>query len=199
MNIQENLFPPENCINRIHRQQTNGHNSCVLWLTGLSGAGKSTLAAALEQKLHDAGVRSYILDGDLIRRGLNKDLDFSPQGRTENIRRLGEVSKLLMDAGLVTIVAAISPYEEDRNKVRNMFGSGEWFEVYVKCELEVCMQRDPKGIYARARQGVIQNFTGISAPYETPSSPDLVLDTEHCCIDECVAEMYDWLYPHKLF
>lgn len=193
MSLQENLFPPETFVTPNDRQQKFGHKSCVLWFTGLSGAGKSTLASALERRLYDIHVYSYILDGDRLRKGLNKDLDFSPEGRAENIRRLGEVSRLMMDAGLITIVAAISPYREDRANVRQMFEPGNWFEVYVKCGLDICMQRDPKGIYAKAAQGLIPNFTGVTAPYEAPASPDLLLDTENCSIDECVEILYDWL------
>ncbi|HEY8514376.1 MAG TPA: adenylyl-sulfate kinase [Candidatus Binatia bacterium] len=164
-------------VNRADREKINGHKGCTVWFTGLSGSGKSTIAVAVEKALWDRGVRAYILDGDNIRHGLNSNLGFSPEDRTENIRRIGEVAKLFTDAGIVTLTAFISPYRADRDKVRNIMGPGDFIEVYVDCPLEECEKRDVKGLYAKARAGQIKEFTGISAPYEAPENPELVLRT----------------------
>ncbi|MCR8996800.1 MULTISPECIES: adenylyl-sulfate kinase [Brevibacillus] len=164
----------------------NGHKSCVLWLTGLSGSGKSTIAFAVERALFAQKIRSYVLDGDNIRHGLNKNLGFSKEDRQENIRRVAEVAKLFVDAGLMTIVSFISPYEEDRQMARMLFADQVFYEIYIKCPLEVCEQRDPKGLYKKARTGEISQFTGISAPYEPPVNPDFILETAHCSIEEAV-------------
>lgn len=160
------------------RQRLNGHKSGIVWLTGLSGSGKSTLANALQERLHAAGVRSYVLDGDNIRHGLNRDLGFSRADRTENIRRIGEVAKLLADAGLIAVAALISPFRSDREWVRRLMEEDEFIEVYVKCPLETCERRDPKGLYAKARKGGIAEFTGISSPYEEPLAPEVVIETD---------------------
>jgi len=158
------------------RVRLNGHRSAVIWYTGLSGSGKSTLAHAVEEALFDKGCRTYVLDGDNIRHGLNKNLGFSPADREENIRRIGEVAKLFMDAGIIAMTAFISPYRADRDKARALAGDN-FIEVYVKCDIDVCEQRDTKGLYKKARAGEVKEFTGISAPYEEPLDPELIVDT----------------------
>ena len=172
-----NIHWHEGQIKKEDRERLNDHKGVCLWFTGLSGSGKSTIALEAESLLFERGARTYVLDGDNIRHGLNKDLGFSPEERTENIRRIGEVSKLFVDAGLVVMTAFISPYREDRNTVRNSMKEGEFVEIYVECDLEVCEQRDPKGLYKKARAGEIKEFTGIDAPYEEPESPELVINT----------------------
>src|SRR6185436_8623315 len=173
-------------VTRADREQLNGHRGCTVWLTGLSGSGKSTIAVELEKRLWDRGVRAYILDGDNVRHGLNKNLGFSPADRTENIRRIGEVAKLFTEAGMVAITAFISPYREDRDQVRALMPD-DFVEVLVECPLEVCEQRDVKGLYQKARAGQIKEFTGISAPYEPPAKPELALRTDRQSVDESVA------------
>jgi len=173
-------------ITRADREQLNGHRGCTVWLTGLSGSGKSTIAVELEKRLWDRGVRAYILDGDNVRHGLNKNLGFSPADRTENIRRIGEVAKLFTEAGMVAITAFISPYREDRDQVRALMPD-DFVEVLVECPLEVCEQRDVKGLYQKARAGQIKEFTGISAPYEPPAKPELALRTDRQTVDQSVA------------
>lgn len=175
------------------RQQLNGHKSCVLWFTGLSGAGKSTLANAVEKRLYELGLRSYILDGDNVRHGLNKDLGFSADDRKENIRRIAEVSKLFVDAGFISITAFISPFREDRQVARDLLEPGEFIEVYVKCALNECENRDPKGLYAKARKGEIPDFTGISSPYEEPLDPELVIETDLLTLEESVDRVIRYL------
>lgn len=164
-------------ITKDDREKQNGHKAVVIWFTGLSGSGKSTLAHAVENALFDAGCRTFVLDGDNIRHGLNKDLGFSPEDREENIRRIGEVAHLFTQAGVIAMTAFISPYRADRDKARAIAGEGNFFEVYVKCALDVCEQRDPKGLYKKARAGQIPEFTGISAPYEEPDKAEIVVDT----------------------
>lgn len=176
-------------ITKEDRQKLNNHKSCVLWFTGLSGAGKSTLATEVERELFKYGIRTYVLDGDNVRHGLNKNLGFSPDDRKENIRRIGEVAKLFVDSGLFVITAFISPYREDRDMVRAMHPEGEFIEVYVKCSIDVCEQRDPKGLYKKAREGEIKDFTGISAPYEEPSVPELVIESDKQDIDVSVQQV----------
>ncbi|TFE27278.1 adenylyl-sulfate kinase [Cohnella luojiensis] len=185
-------------LNIRDRYALNGHRSCVLWFTGLSGAGKSTLAAAVERKLYALRIRSYVLDGDNIRQGLNKNLGFAPEDRTENIRRIGEVSKLLSDAGLFAVVACISPYKADRDSVRSMFREGEFIEIYVKCSIEECERRDPKGLYQKARSGEIPNFTGLAAPYEPPVNPELIMDTETRSIAAMADTIMQYLEEREL-
>ncbi len=176
-------------IAREHREERNGHRGACLWFTGLSGSGKSTLARRVEEKLFELGMFVYVLDGDNVRHGLNKDLGFSPEDRTENIRRIGEVSKLFTDAGAVTVTAFISPYRSDRDQVRKIMKEGDFFEVFVSAPLEVCEQRDPKGLYKKARAGQIPEFTGISAPYEEPLKPELVIDTAKHDLEQCVEQV----------
>ncbi len=181
-----NLTIHESLVTPADRRTAFNHGSCVLWLTGLSGSGKSTIAAEVERTLLTRGVHTYVLDGDNVRHGLNADLGFSDEDRNENIRRIGEVTKLFVDAGMVVLTAFISPFREDRDRVRSLLSPGEFFEVYTKCSLEVCEDRDPKGLYAKARAGKISDFTGIDSPYEEPLNPELVLDTGELSVWECV-------------
>ncbi|WIG48058.1 adenylyl-sulfate kinase [Bacillus halotolerans] len=169
-------------IQKSDRQSLNGHKSCALWFTGLSGSGKSVLANAVDEKLYHMGIRSYVLDGDNIRHGLNRDLGFRTEDRIENIRRIGEVAKLFVDSGQMILTAFISPFREDRDMVRELFPDGEFLEIYVKCPLQVCEQRDPKGLYKKARNGDIKHFTGIDSPYEAPLSPDLIIESDQTSI-----------------
>jgi len=168
----------------------------TLWLTGLSGAGKSTIACALERRLLDGGHAAYVLDGDNVRHGLNRDLGFSPQDRTENIRRIAEVARLLNDAGLIVITAFISPYREDREMARSIIGGDDFLEVHVNTPIQVCEERDPKGFYKLARAGELPAFTGISAPYEPPQDPLCTVDTAVNSIDECVDLLKGLLGPY---
>lgn len=173
-------------IHRAQRERRNGHKGCVIWLTGLSGSGKSTLAHAVEERLFEMGCNTYVCDGDNVRHGLCGDLGFSPQDRAENIRRIGEVAKLMMDAGVITLTAFISPYRADREQARGLVAAGDFIEVYCRCSIEVCEQRDLKGLYQRARAGEIKEFTGISAPYEAPEQAEIVVDTGRETVDGCV-------------
>ncbi|MCH8546753.1 MAG: adenylyl-sulfate kinase [Cryomorphaceae bacterium] len=181
-----NIIPHDHQITRDMRNKRHGHTSKVIWFTGLSGSGKSTLASALEVVLHEKGVHTYILDGDNIRSGLNKDLDFSEQGRRENIRRIGEVANLFIDAGVVVLSAFISPFEEDRRKVREIVGENNFIEIFVDCPLDICEQRDVKGLYKKARAGLIKNFTGIDSPFEQPKHPDIHVNTHTHSIAQCL-------------
>ena len=174
-----------------------GHKSAILWFTGLSGSGKSTVSVALEATLHERGIHTYRLDGDNVRHGLNKNLGFSPGDRMENIRRIGEVSKLMVDAGLFTLTAFISPYQEDRDQVRALVEADEFIEVYMKASLETCEKRDPKGLYKKARLGEIKDFTGIDAPYEEPISPEITIDTNKVSIEESVNTIISHLIENK--
>ncbi len=188
-----NLVWHASSITKEARQSLNGHKSGVIWLTGLSGSGKSTLANALQERLYELGARSYVLDGDNIRHGLNRDLGFSPADRTENIRRIGEVAKLFVDAGMIVMTAFISPFREDRELARGLVEKDEFIEVYVKCPLEECERRDPKGLYARARKGEIADFTGISSPYEEPLAPEIVIETYRQSLAESVERIVRYL------
>lgn len=188
-----NLYWHNPSITIHDRWESNRHKSCILWFTGLSASGKSTLANALSRKLHDLGVKCYVLDGDNIRHGLNKDLGFSPEHRKENIRRIAEVAKLFVDAGLIVMTAFISPYKEDRDRARKLAKEGEFIEIFVKCCLEECERRDPKGIYKKARSGEIKEFTGISAPYEEPENPEIVVETDKFTLDECLDKIVGYL------
>jgi adenylylsulfate kinase len=176
-------------VSREEREKIAGHKGCTVWLTGLSASGKSTIANLVDAALADRGLRSYILDGDNVRHGLNKDLGFSPADRTENIRRIGEVAKLFTDAGVIVLTAFISPYRADRDQVRQIMRPGDFVEVYVHAPLEVCEQRDPKGLYKKARAGEVKEFTGISAPYEEPGKPELLLNTQGKTPEECAEEL----------
>lgn len=171
------------------RQKANGHNSFLVFFTGLSGSGKSTIANALEQKLYDLNIKTYVLDGDNIRKGINKNLSFSEKDRSENIRRIGEISKLFVDAGIVVLAAFIAPYEKDREFIKTILGSDNYVEVFVNTSLEECERRDVKGLYKKARKGEIKNMTGISAPYEKPKTPAIKLSQEQS-VEEAVALIY---------
>ena len=180
-------------VTRERRNQLNKHKSVVLWFTGLSGSGKSTMSHALEERLFNKGCRTFVLDGDNVRHGLNSNLDFSHKDRTENIRRIGEVSKLMMEAGFIIMTAFISPYREDRIAVRNLIPNGDFIEIYCKASLETCEARDVKGLYKRARAGKIKNYTGISSPYEVPENADLIIDTEQETIEDSVSIIISFL------
>lgn len=180
-------------VSRRDRAALNGHGSGVFWLTGLPAAGKSTIAHGLEKELHDQQVRAYVLDGDNVRHGLNADLGFSREDRRENLRRITEVSRLFADAGVIVICAFITPFEEDRRFIRRQLGDEHFVGVYVKCSLETCEQRDPKGQYKKAREGMIREYTGVSSPFEEPGSPDIVLDTERLTAEESVKVLLDHL------
>lgn len=188
-----NITWSHSSVPREARIQLLGHRAATLWFTGLSGSGKSTVALALEKILVDRGIHSYVLDGDNIRLGLNSNLGFSPEDRTENIRRIGEVAKLFNDAGVIVLTAFISPYRDDRNRVREILPPGEFIEVWVDCPVEECERRDAKGLYKKARAGEIPNFTGISAPYEAPEAPELVLRTAEEDREHCVQKALDLL------
>ncbi len=180
-------------ITKEDREKLLNQKGATIWLTGLSGSGKSTIAVELEHALVENKHQAYILDGDNIRHGLNKNLGFSPEDRTENIRRIGEVAKLFTEANLITIAAFVSPYREDRNNVRKLLNHGEFIEIYVKCSLEVCEERDTKGLYKKARAGEVKDFTGISAPYEEPLNPELTIDTSELSVEESTRSILNYL------
>jgi adenylylsulfate kinase len=188
----------ESNITKEDREKLNGHKAVVIWFTGLSGSGKSTLAHAVEQALYDKGCRTIVLDGDNIRHGLNKNLGFSPEDREENIRRIGEVAKLFTEAGVIAMTAFISPYRADRDKARELLKAGDFIEVYVKCALDVCEERDVKGLYKKARAGEIKEFTGISAPYEEPANPEIVVDTGAETLEESTRKVLAYLEECKI-
>lgn len=185
--MQENVIPHNYSSNRSQRQALKGHGSFLLWFTGLSGSGKSTIANAVEQALVADGIHTYSLDGDNVRKGLNNNLTFSPEDRKENIRRIAEVAHLMVDAGLVVLAAFVSPYEQDRANIKKIVGDQNYVEVFVNTPMEECERRDVKGLYAKARAGEIQNFTGINAPYEAPKDPDIEIDTTKHSVAEAVA------------
>jgi len=180
-------------VSREDRQRTHGHRGATLWLTGLSGSGKSTLAHRVERLLLEEGCFVYVLDGDNVRHGLNGDLGFAPEERKENVRRVGEVAKLFTDAGALVITAFISPYRDDRARVRSMMEEGDFLEVHVAADLATCESRDPKGLYAKARAGEIPQFTGVSAPYEAPEKPELRVDTGAADVQACAEEVVEYL------
>lgn len=184
-------------ITKVDRQQLNQHKSCVLWFTGLSGSGKSTLANEVERELHVLGVRTFLFDGDNIRHGLNKDLGFSDEDRIENIRRIGEVSKLFVESGQIVLTAFISPFQSGREEARRLFPKGEFVEIYVKCPLHICEIRDPKGLYKKARKGEVSNFTGIDSPYEVPEEPELEIDTEKMSLQQSVQSVLLYLQDNN--
>jgi adenylylsulfate kinase len=194
----ENTVWHTSSISRSDREQLNGHKSCILWFTGLSGSGKSTLSHAIEDRLYKMGVRTFVLDGDNVRKGLCKDLGFSDSDRRENIRRIGEVSNLMMQAGVITLSAFISPFIRDRQIVRELVPQGEFIEIFCDAPLTVCESRDVKGLYKKAREGVIPEFTGISSPYEKPVNPEISLDTANLTVDECAKKVIEYLYTHGI-
>ncbi len=193
-----NIVWHQAAINKEARHRLHGHKSCVLWFTGLSGSGKSTLANAVDKRLYELGLHSYVLDGDNIRHGLNKGLGFSPEDRRENIRRIAEVAKLFVDAGVITLTAFISPYREDRELARGLLEQGEFVEIYVKCPLEECERRDPKGLYQKARNGEIPEFTGISSPYEEPLAPEIVIDSADTTVEEAADQVIRYLLERDI-
>jgi len=193
-----NIYWHQGAITRAERERSNNHRGFTIWFTGLSSAGKSTLAVATEEVLYERGYHTYILDGDNIRHGLNKNLGFSPEDRAENIRRIGEVAKLFRDAGIINLTAFISPYRNDRQSARELSSDVTTFiEVFVDCPVEICEQRDPKGAYKKAREGIIKEFTGISAPYEAPENPEIHLHTDRMSVEECVQMIMDYLIKHE--
>jgi adenylylsulfate kinase len=182
----KNVVWHHSSVTRERREELNGHKSVILWFTGLSNSGKSTIAHAVEERLFEMRCRTFVFDGDNVRHGLCADLGFSRVDRDENIRRIGEMSKLFIEAGVIAMTAFISPFRAERNRVRNLVKEGDFFEIYVKCPLEVCEQRDVKGHYKKAKAGEIKEFTGVSSPYEEPVHPDLVLTTDTMSVDDCV-------------
>ncbi|OQA06702.1 MAG: putative adenylyl-sulfate kinase [Bacteroidetes bacterium ADurb.Bin397] len=193
MAIPTNIVPQNYRISKNDRRELNGHGSVIVWFTGLSGSGKSTLANAVEQELFRQGIRTYVLDGDNIRHGLNNNVDFSAEGRTENIRRIGEVAKLFIEAGVVVLTAFISPFKSDRDRVRSLVGNEEFIEVFVDCPLEICEQRDVKGLYKKARAGEIADFTGISSPFEVPENPELTIATGTIPLQQSVEQVTNFI------
>ena len=194
----QNTVWHEPSVYRKDREDMNDHKSVIIWFTGLSGAGKSTIAHALEDKLHKNKVRTYVLDGDNVRNGLCKDLGFSDADRTENIRRIGEVSLLMVESGVIVLTAFISPFIEDRKIVRELASAGEFIEVYCNAPLDVCEARDVKGVYKKARAGEISDFTGISSPYEIPDNPEIILDTGNQTIDDSVDSIISYLNERQI-
>ncbi len=185
-------------VTRARREAQNGHRGAILWFTGLSGAGKSTLAHAVEESLHQIGCRTFVLDGDNVRHGLCGDLGFTPEARVENIRRVGEISKLFMEAGVIVLTAFISPYRADRERVRGTVEHGDFIEIYCDSPIEVCESRDAKGLYKKARAGLIAEFTGISSPYEAPENPELTVNTGIEKLDACVSQVISELIKRSV-
>ena len=190
---KENIIAHNHEIKLSNRVGKQGYRPQLLWFTGLSGSGKSTLASAVEKKLFDADFRTYILDGDNVRKGLNKDLDFSIESRKENIRRISEVANLFVDAGLIVLTAFISPLKSDRQMAKNLVGEENFIEIFADCPLEVCEQRDVKGLYAKARKGLIKDFTGISSPFEAPEDPDVHVKTDEVSVEDGADEILEFL------
>ena len=185
-------------VTRERRNQLNGHKSAVIWFTGLSGSGKSTLAHSVEEELHNLDCKTFVLDGDNVRHGLSSNLTFSDNDRKENIRRIGESAKLMMEAGVISMTAFISPFKKDRNLVRQLLSQGDFIEIYCKASLETCESRDVKGLYKRARAGEIKNYTGVDSPYEEPDDPELVIDTESESLEESAAKVIDFLKSKEI-
>lgn len=185
-------------VTKGQRRRKNKHGSCVLWFTGLSGSGKSTIANAVSAALFNKGIQEYVLDGDNIRHGLNRNLGFSDQDRSENIRRVGEVAKLFVDAGTIVLSAFISPFRRDREQVRALFQEGEFIEVFIHCPLEECERRDPKQLYAKARQGLIKDFTGIHSPYEAPEQPEIIIRSDRLSVEEAVEVILAYLIEKRV-
>ena len=194
-----NIIYHQASVTRKRRSQESKHQSIVIWFTGLSGSGKSTLAHVLEEKLFKQGCNTYVLDGDNVRHGLSSNLDFSDNDRKENIRRIGEVSKLMLEAGIIVMTAFISPFREDRSQVRKLMPKGDFIEIYCKASLEVCEGRDVKGLYKRARAGEIKNYTGIDSPYEIPKNPELIIDTDKESLEESVFKIFSFLESKGVF
>ena len=193
-----NIIYHQASVTRQRRNKLNNHRSVVLWFTGLSGSGKSTLAHSLEEKLFQKGCKTFVLDGDNVRHGLNSNLDFSEAGRTENIRRISEVSKLMLESGLIVMTAFISPINKDRSEARKLISNDDFIEIYCKASLETCEARDVKGLYKRARAGEIKNYTGIDSPYEVPENPELTIDTDNQSLDGSVSTILKFLESNEI-
>ena len=193
--MEKNVIPHSYQISIKDRKKMNNQNSFLIWFTGLSGSGKSTIANVVEQKLYAMGIKTYTLDGDNIRKGINKDLSFTPEDRTENIRRIAETANLMIDAGLVTLAAFVSPYKKDRDTIRSIVKEVNFVEVFINTSLEECERRDVKGLYKKARAGEIKNMTGISAPYEAPENPEILINTEKETVEEAVEKIIDYITP----
>ena len=193
--MSENIIRHTHPISKTDRLKNNGHQAKVIWLVGLSGSGKSTLAGNVEAVLHQKGYKTYLLDGDNVRLGLNNDLGFSSEDRTENLRRIAEVARLFNEAGIIVLSAFISPLESDRNQARELIGVENFIEVFINCPLHVCEKRDVKGLYAKARKGLIPNFTGIDAPFENPKQPDLTINTEAEAPEASLKKLLDFIEP----
>lgn len=191
----KNILPHDYQISIKDRKKSNNHSSFLIWFTGLSGSGKSTIANVVEQKLYKQGIKTYTLDGDNIRKGINSDLTFSPEDRTENIRRIAELANLMIDAGLVTLAAFVSPYKKDRENIRSIVKDVNFVEIFVNTSLEECERRDVKGLYKKARAGEIKNMTGISAPYQAPENPDIEIKTENESVVAAAQRIVDYITP----
>jgi len=187
--MKGNITPHDYKISIDERRKSNNHSSFLIWFTGLSGSGKSTIANIVEQKLYESGIKTYVLDGDNIRKGINSDLTFAPEDRTENIRRIAEVANLMIDAGLVVLAAFVSPYKKDRENIKNIVKDVNFVEVYINTSIEECERRDVKGLYKKARLGEIENMTGISAPYEEPDNPDIEINTEELTPEQAASKI----------
>ncbi len=198
MENEKNVTWHSTIVTREDRERQNGHKGAILWFTGLSGSGKSTLAHAVEKELHSLGCQTFVFDGDNVRHGLCSDLGFSREDRKENIRRIGEMVKLFLETGIIGLTAFISPYRNDRRRVRNLVSGGDFIEIYCRCSLEVCERRDKKGLYSRARAGEIKEFTGISAPYEEPENADIIVDTDKVPLKECVEKILGLIQEKKI-
>jgi adenylylsulfate kinase len=195
----EHIYPIKTKVSKTSREALMQQRALLVWFTGLSGSGKSTLAVQLEAQLHERGFKTYLLDGDNIRAGLNKDLNFTDDGRIENIRRIGEVAKLMLDAGVVVLSAFISPFQSDRDQVRQIIGNDAYVEVFVDAPIELCEQRDVKGLYKKARAGEVRNFTGIDSPYEKPQHPDVVIETGSLSVEESVGKLLSFIEPKLVY
>ena len=193
--MSKNIKPHNYQITRENRTTSNKHQSFLIWFTGLSGSGKSTIANLVEKKLFEIGIKTYVLDGDNIRKGINSDLSFTPEHRTENIRRIAEIANLMIDAGLVVLAAFVSPYKKDRENIRTIVKDINFVEVYINTSIEECERRDVKGLYKKARAGEIKNMTGISAPYEAPEQPDIEIRTEFESIEDSVKSIVEFITP----
>ncbi len=191
--MKENIIPHNYQVSINDRRKLNNHNSFLLWFTGLSGSGKSTIANIVEQELHKQGIKTYTLDGDNIRKGINYDLTFSPEDRTENIRRIAEIANLFVDAGVVVLAAFVSPYKKDRENIKSIVKDVNFVEIFVNTSVEECKRRDVKGLYKKARAGEIKNMTGISAPYEVPENPDIEIKTEEKTVEQAVNQILKYL------
>lgn len=193
--MEKNIVKHDYAVDQNSRSKLKKHKPLLLWFTGLSGSGKSTIANCVEQALHEKGVHTYTLDGDNVRKGLNNNLSFSPEDRTENIRRIAETAKLMMDAGLVVLAAFVSPYKKDRDNIRTIVGSENMVEIYINTSVEECERRDVKGLYKKARAGEIKNMTGISSPYEAPESPEIEIHTEKVNVEKATEHIINNIYP----